>query len=423
VKPLLLLVFSVLLIGNAAFGQSELKGRIIASDTRKPVALANVYLSNTAVGTVTNENGEFTIPSFPVGRFDLIVSFIGYETYRVSVQSGKLPVFLEIFLNPKINELKEVVVEPYEKDGWSQWGKFFLEHFVGTSAYAHNCKLVNKNAVKFRFSKKNNTLKAFSDETLVIENKALGYRVKYDLIQFEFDFSKRMFFYQGYPFFEELNPEAKANQKRRWENNRADAYQGSMMHFMRSLYRNRLSEDGFEVRAMTKISEQERQRVSNIYRSTMQKNFFNGGVGLSMGGGKTTSFTTSASDSMDYYRKVIQNPESFTVPGTELLPADSIAFRIDSTTAGLYFENHLQVAFPGKRMPAEYQQIMLRDRSLQPLIVTSEITITNGKAVAVFANGSYFEGTYLVTQGYWALNEKIGNMVPFGYWPEKKKSN
>lgn len=421
-KPLLLLVCSVLLMGNAVFGQSGLKGKIIASDTRKPVALANVYLSNTAVGTITNENGEFTIPSFPEGRFDLIVSFMGYETYKVNVQSGKLPAFLEIFLKPKINELKEVIVEPYEKDGWSKWGKFFLEHFIGTSAYAHNCKLINKDAVKFRFSKTNNTLKAFSNETLVIENKSLGYRVKYDLVQFEFDFGRRMFFYQGHPFFEELNPEAKANQRRRWESNREDAYQASIMHFMRSLYRNRLVEDGFEVRAMTKISDQERQRISNIYRSTMQKGFFNGGVGLNMGGGKTTSFNTSASDSMDYYRKVIQNPESFTVPGTTLLPGDSIAFQIDSTTAGLFFENHLQVAFPGKRMPAEYQPSIMGARSL-PVFVTSEINITNGKAIAVFANGSYFEGTYLLTQGYWAMNEKIGNMVPFDYWPEKKKSN
>jgi hypothetical protein len=418
----LLLICSVLLSANTIFSQSELKGKVIASDTRKPVALANVYLSNTAVGTVTNENGEFIIAAFPNGRFDLIVSYMGYETYKVTIQSGKLPSLLEIVLKPKINELKEVVVEPYEKDGWSKWGKFFLEHFVGTSVYARNCKLLNKDALKFRFSKKANTLKVFANETLVIESKSLGYRIKYDLIQFEFDYGKRMFFFQGHPFFEELDPSPKEKVKSRWESNREEAYRASLMHFMRSLYRNQLLENGFEVRAMTKISEEERQRVSAIYRSLIQKNFYGGG--MSMGtGAKSNTFGTSPSDSMDYYRKVIQTPESFSIAGGELLSGDSIAFQIDSAVAGLYFENYLQVRFPAKTMPAEYQQTMYGNKSALPFAVTSEITITNGKAIAVFANGSYFEGLYLVTQGYWALNEKVGNMVPFDYWPEKKKSN
>ena len=418
----LLLVCSVLLLHNTIFSQSELKGKVIASDTRKPVALANVYLSNTAVGTITNENGEFIIPAFPSGRFDLIVSFIGYETYKVTIQSSNLPSLLEIVLQPKVNELKEVVVEPYEKDGWSKWGKFFLEHFIGTSVYARNCKLLNKDALKFRFSKKSNTLTVFANETLVIESKSLGYRIKYDLIQFEFDYSKRMFFFQGYPFFEELDPSPKEKVKSRWESNREEAYRASLMHFMRSLYRNQLIENGFEVRAMTKISEEERQRVSTIYRSLIQKNFYAGGMSIGSGA-KSNSFSTDASDSMDYYRKVMQNPESFNVPGGELLQGDSIAFQIDSAVAGLYFDNYLQVKFPAETMPAEYQQAMYGNKPALPLLVISEITITNGKAIAVFANGSFFEGRYLVTYGYWALNEKVGNMVPFDYWPGKKKSN
>jgi hypothetical protein len=420
-RPLMLLICSLLLFGNIAFSQSALKGKVIASDTRKPVPQANVYLSNTAVGTVTDENGEFIIPAFPAGRFDLIVSFMGYETYKVNIASDKLPSLLEIVLNPKINELDEVIVEPYEKDGWSKWGTFFLENFVGTSVYAYNCKLLNKDAVKFRFSKKNNTLKAFANETLVIENKSLGYRIKYDLIRFEFEFGKSMFFYQGYPFFEELDPSARANVKRRWENNREDAYQGSLMHFMRSLYRNHFQEDGFEVRALTKISEEEKQRVRNIYRSAMQKNLLNGGMSVSVGDGEINSPGTS--DSMKYYRQVIEKPESFTVLGKELLPGDSIAFQINRTTAGMYFENHLQVIFPAKRMPAEYQQTLLPKQPLRSTPITSEITITNRMAIAIFANGSYFEGINLLTQGYWALNEKIGNMLPYDYWPGKKKGN
>jgi len=30
-----------------------------------------------------------------------------------------------------------VVVRNYLKDGWEQWGSFFLENFIGTSALAN----------------------------------------------------------------------------------------------------------------------------------------------------------------------------------------------------------------------------------------------------------------------------------------------
>ncbi|MFK4985418.1 carboxypeptidase-like regulatory domain-containing protein, partial [Klebsiella pneumoniae] len=90
--------------------------------TRMPVNAASIYLSNTSVGTVSKEDGSFQIHSFPSGRYDLVVSILGFETYIVAVQSNKLPDFLEIVLKPKVNDLQEIVVEPYDKNGWEKWG-------------------------------------------------------------------------------------------------------------------------------------------------------------------------------------------------------------------------------------------------------------------------------------------------------------
>jgi hypothetical protein len=47
--------------------------------------------------------------------------------------------------------------------------------------------------------------------------------------------------------------------------NRAEAYYGSMMHFMRSLYRNKLIEEKFEVRKLIKLSSEEQKRVKAAY--------------------------------------------------------------------------------------------------------------------------------------------------------------
>lgn len=411
-KLLILLLF--FFCGCIAYSQSVLKGRVIASDTRKPIGLANVYLSNTAIGTVSADNGEFSINPFPSGRFELIVSFIGYETYTAVLQSSSLPSFLEITIKPKVNELKEVILMPYEKDGWARWGGLFLENFIGTSANSEDCKLLNKEAVKFRHNKKLNILYAFADETLVLENEALGYKLKYDLISFEYDFGRRMFFYQGYPFFEDMSPKRRA-QARRWERKREDAYYGSMMHFMRSLYRNKLKEDHFEVRKLIKLSDAEKKRVTAIYRELMKGKIATGHFSM------RNVLEGYPADTAEYYRKVMEEPDKLNVLVNQVLTGDSIAYAADSVTAGLYFNHHLQVVYPPKKMPKEYG-VYYRHPAYAPVgPLTSEITLTVDRPLNVLANGSFYDGVGLLSSGYWGWWEKVGNMLPYDYWPPKKK--
>ncbi len=410
-------LFFVLVIGlfpgMISFGQQTLKGRIITSDTHQPVISANVFLSNTSVGTISDGNGVFSINRFPEGRFDLIISFIGYETYITTLQSNHLPANLEVVLKPKINELQEVTVEPYEKNGWDRWGSFFIENFIGSSAFAADCKLQNHGMVKFRFNKKQNTLKAFADERLVIENKALGYLIKYELIRFEYNFTTKMLYYQGYPLFEEMET-GRNGLKKRWMHNREGAYYGSMMHFMRCVYRNKLIEGGFEIRKLIVLSEAEKKRVKAIYQSQFTK---------SVGERKTFIITKNMGmeneDSAAYYRKVIQQPDEMSVLINKILPGDSIAYAIDTITAGLKFTDHLQVRYPGKMFPDEYGRSSLHSVNKGP--ITSEIFLSSGNPVVVLANGSYFQGIDLISSGYWAWSEKIASMLPFDYWPPPKK--
>ena len=395
-----------------SFGQLILKGKIITSDTHKPVVSANVFLSNTSVGTISDENGEFVISRFPEGRFDLVISFVGYEIYITTLQSNHLPASLEVVLKPKVNELQEVIVEAYEKNGWEKWGSFFIENFIGASAFAHDCKLLNQATIKFRFNKKQNTLKAFADDRLVVENKALGYVVKYELTRFEYNFTTRMLYYQGYPLFEEMATARNSLQKR-WVRNREEAYYGSMMHFMRCVYRNKLVEAGFEVRKLIPLSDAEKKRVKAIYQSQFTKSVSEGKVVVSKNIGVENE------DSAAYYRKVIQRPDEMSILINKILPGDSIAYGIDSITAALDFTDHLQVQYPAKMFPDEYGKSALRSVSKGP--ITSDIFLSSGKPVVVLANGSYFQGINLISSGYWGWWEKMANMLPFEYLPPPKK--
>ncbi len=410
----LLIFFAIWLIPSSILAQQTLKGRVLAADTKQPIHLANVFLSNTSIGTVTNAEGYFTIEHFPQGRYDVVVSCIGYESFVTTIQSAQLPKTIDINLVPKVNILQEVIVEPYEKNGWDKYGKFFLDNFVGTSAFAKECKLKNPETIRFRYNKKENILRAFADEPIILENKALGYILKYDLKTFEYNYSTRIFYFQGYPLFEEMETGRKRLQER-WENRRADAYYGSLMHFMRSLFRNQLIQEGFETRKLIKISEEEKKRVRTLYN----KRAYTNGVGQIVV--NDSILGQGNADSAAYYRKVMRQPEKMNVLIDKVLPGDSIAFAIDSLTAGLYFEDHLQVIYLYKQVPDEYVQANgLSVRAKSPVV--SEIFLTRKNTIAVLSNGSYYEGIDLISSGYWGWWEKLATMLPYDYKaPPRKK--
>jgi hypothetical protein len=123
--------------------------------------------------------------------------------------------------------------------------------------------LQNKDVLVFDFDRNTNRLRVTAGEPLLIENRALGYLLTYDLTKFEYDTLNHAFIYGGFPFFKELEPRNAAVQAR-WLKNREEAYKGSMLHFMRSLYAGDLGNAGFEVRRKMVLSGEEKARVKNI---------------------------------------------------------------------------------------------------------------------------------------------------------------
>lgn len=385
----------------AANSQTLLKGVVMDEEKNKPISNASVFLNTTSFGTVTNSQGNFEL-AVPGGRYDLIVSSIGYDTYNRTINTDQTPDFITIKLKMKSQVMETVIIEPYEKDGWQKWGKFFLESFIGTSANSLNCSIKNKDVIHFRNSKKTNELTAIADEPLIIENKALGYTLKYQLEQFSYNFKTHYLLYVGYPFFQPKKG-GDARQKR-WEKRRNEAYLGSIMHFMRSVYRNKINEEGFEVRALKKIPNKEKERVKLAYSSNMHK------VKSADG---TITITHINKDTADYYDRILKQKDYMDILAKNLLVGDSIAYAVDSTTAGLEFKDYLLIIYKNKMAPLEYRQ-QLPDNGAAMM---SQITLTTGKPIEIEANGNYFDPTTLLSNGYWAWSEKIANMLPFDYKP------
>jgi CarboxypepD_reg-like domain len=386
----------------SAHTQKVLKGTVIEQETNKPIQAASVFLNNTSVGTTTNGQGYFEL-EIPNGKFDLIVSSIGFETFSQTITANDIITLSTIKLAPKVKALEAVVVEPFLKDGWEKWGRFFLESFIGTSAFAADCRIKNIQAIKFRHSKKDNTLTAIALEPLIIENKALGYTIRYQLENFTYQFNDRYVFYQGYPFFEPMKGNA-ARQKR-WTQNRKAAYEGSLLHFMRSLYRNKLIEEGFSMNHLKKVPNTEKQRVKEIFKKATRT------VQSENTTLKINSGASMHPDSSAYYSTVMRQPDRFDVLSKVQLSGDSVAFAIDSTTAGLLFEDHLLVVYKKKEAPVEYQKFF-PDAGKAML---SQITLLNNLPITIEANGAYYHPADLMSLGYWAWSEKVVNLLPFDY--------
>lgn len=381
-----------------------LTGKVTDAGTGNPVAGASVFFSNTSIGTATNDKGVFTLHNIPSGKLDLVVSSLGYETYFETINAGSTTNELAIKLKAKANELANVVVGTYEKDGWTKWGKDFLNDFIGTSSNSFNCIIKNREIIKFRYSQKRNYLEAFADEPLLIENRALGYTIRYKLEAFTHDFKGGMISYYGFPLFEEMQGNARKTKK--WQENRKDVYYGSMMHFMRCLFANKILENSFEVRKLVKKENLEKKRVQALYKY------------LAGADGNGNFEERLPKDSVTYYNKVLRQPDANNILYTQILPGDSIAYAEDSVTAGVAFDDYLQITYKNKKVPAEYsQRISLRDQPVSSYI-TSTIYLVNRRPVYVSHIGAYYSPQDLLSSGYWGWSEKICNMLPFDYWPQ-----
>lgn len=238
-------VFSSL---HAQVGYFVVSGKVVNAETKMPLQGASVFAENTTLGTATDAEGNFRL-QLPNGGYDLIFSFTGYHTESRRISPTDVnDRTLNVDLKAKEKELAvvSVVATGEVKDGLEKYGHFFIEQFIGKTTNSEACTILNKEVLKFYFSKKRNRLKVMAAEPLLIENKALGYNIKYALDSFTHEYATQVSIYTGNPLFEEMVA-ASPEQQSRWNEARKQAYMGSIVHFMRSLYNKRLREEGFEV--------------------------------------------------------------------------------------------------------------------------------------------------------------------------------
>jgi len=398
---------SFLFIVLFSFAQRTIKGKIVNAGTGETLAGTSVFINSTSIGTSADRNGNFELNNIPSGRYDLVFSQIGYETQTINFTSEQLPMTVKIEMKVKVKELQNVTVEKFIEESWEKWGRNFLESFIGTVPNSNDCKIRNTKSIKFRFFPNSNRLIAFSDEPLMIENKALGYTIKYQLEDFEINFKEKTVQYAGYPFFEEIEKNGKARQ-RRWAAAREKAFNGSIMHFFQCVYTNSTEANGYEIRTMRRIPNVEKERVKIAYRA---------GMITKDSAGKKYLVTVSHPDSSAYYQRILRQNDYTEVYGPILKNIDSLIIAKEGEFKSLYFEDFLYITYKNELEDQAY--ITFSNENRKPVYQRSYIWLLTGTPVSFSANGSYFPPQELFTMSYWGWNEKIANLLPVDYKPEK----
>ena len=355
-KKLPLLIFAVLLMAGA-FAQGTISGTVKDAETDLPLEGASIFAQNTTRGTLSDKEGAFKL-YLEKGGYEIVVSFTGYVSKTINLEVAGDRTF-HLQLEKGDNTLGEVVIRSTNEvpDGWEKYGPFFLDHFIGASPNADSCTLLNPQALKFLYYKRNDRLKVLATEPLQIQNKALGYTLRYELDSFVHFMKSDLNSYRGKCLY--LPMEGDTAQQAEWERKRKEAYYGSRLHFLRAYYDSTLSKEGFTVDLYSAASRTKFARLSNPY--------------------------------------------------------DTSYYFFDPTTsnAELYFPEKASITYTKKAPEKRYLE-----KNKLPLDVPVQISYVDlTDAILIKPNGYFTEQKAWTNQGYWSWRN-LADQLPYDYEPD-----
>jgi hypothetical protein len=299
-----LLVIFILNIPLLLFGQHSIRG-IVLDSNHKPVPFVTVYINGTSNGTFTDTTGVFVLKEVDLPA-QLITSCTGYYPAQMNIEDNTQN-DIKISLKTRITEIPQVDIIANLR---GQDMLEFKRWFIGSDNWGVKSKLKNDSVLKFnrvydsqrhivdensqrvlkaikRYDATNfqtpqndnvtiknsqsksifdysnriwdkdsslittrslSSFKATASAPLIIDKPILGYTLTVDLLSFEVGRMDNNLQCNtlGYYFFKPYNTKSK-RKAAKYARNREAAYYNSDLHFCRSLYNNKLKENGYRI--------------------------------------------------------------------------------------------------------------------------------------------------------------------------------
>ena len=227
----------------------EVQGIVFDAKTKDHIFGVSVYYDGSSVGTITDEEGSFRIRLPYQNNAILVISHLGYVTKKISnFPDGTM---LKIPLEEDIESLDEVVLtsDPFSR---KEKMEIFKLEFLGDTRGGRASKIVNEEDIHLYFNSEDNTLLAYSDKPVVIQNEYLGYRIHFTVEEFKIFFKSKSLrqvdniyhtLFDGTTrFYDTSNGDLKIEKRRK------KIYAGSPRHFMRACWHGDVENQNFKLK-------------------------------------------------------------------------------------------------------------------------------------------------------------------------------
>lgn len=403
-NKLFVLIFTFGLLSINLIAQIDINGKVFYNN--KPVENVTVFLNNTTSGTTSDKNGEFNL-DVQEGFHELIVSHVGFNTTRYSFNTANYNKPLLFSLVERAYVLNEVEVgeTKYNAD-WRYNLSVFKREFIGTTEFSKHCKILNPKVLYFDFDAQENILTAYAAVPLHIRNEALGYDIFFNLEEFIIEKNKST--YLGYSQFRNLQGEK--NKQKKWHENRIIAYNGSTVHFYKSVLSNRTREEGFIINQFLRKENEKRPSQQEIVKA--EKLLASSKVEMDFT--KTTNNPKSELDSALVVIRKIGLPKHIDYLHKTDIPASDI-ISIKGNITYLEFNDNLSIVYSKENEEKGYSDSYQRKGSPQ----TSAI-IPLTRSSIINQRGILENPLNVIYEGYWSY-EKLAHFLPLDYESTKKK--
>lgn len=387
----LCLVFPAVVLAQTG----KITGKVMSADIGIPLSNASVFLSNSSFGTATLTDGTFTLNNVKQGQYEMVITYVGYDTYYQTILVGPSTLQLDIQMHVKNVAMDEVAIvsHKFSKENFAE----FFKDFIGDSENAKKCKVINPKAMDLVYHSFSKRLEGHSDDFLVVENRALGYRVKYLINEFKSDKINYIIEYQGKVLYEEL-PGSKS-QIAKWHKKREDVYYGSNMHFYRSLMNMDLDAQGFVIRRLVRKPNPQRP-PQLIIEQKLDK--FNTGID---------------NDSLRRWRELSRLPKyDEDLIRTPMKAQDVLKLTDNPGLFALTFPDYLYVVYNKKRDEYRFSDLY-RPLDMENFL-TSIITLYKPYAL-IDLNGIVVSPHATLYEGAWS-KDRVAEQLPVDYVPDAK---
>ncbi len=340
----------------------------------------NIFFSKTSLGTTTDKDGFYTFKYIPEGRYELVISMIGYKMEKEDlILFNKDRIAMDFRLTPEPIQMKEINVTWKSDKVWLENYDLFKKTFLGTSVNGEACRILNEYVLTF--DRKRGLLVATASRPLQIENNRLGYGIVYYLDEFKLD--DVYVRYAGDSFFTEMEPQSEG-QTKQWIKNRQIAYNGSLRHFLTTLgkrFELRYKMDGENL-----VERDDWLSISGRKGDPLIKEGFEVYLTKSHKSGITIS---------DYRALLNDSLVSSAKNDSELL---------------LSFNKKMKVYYKKESEEMNYAL----DNFSEPKHQQTSYILLGKDLVIIDKNGRYFETYMIEQQGYMGW-ERVGDQLPFDY--------